>query len=182
MCRKYCKVCFENTSKQFWMDDLGNKIKCPNCGREVPVNSGKPLTRLLRSIDPVRFRTGGGGFGIGGVQRGGRDRLDTWEIPAPVRKPERKSLRQTVERFPQKPDFDIFHNQESYQVIIKLPYHKDLKDVRCEVIDGVLIVESLLAGFDFLKEYQLPEDISISATRITFKNGILDIYFKKKAK
>lgn len=177
---KYCKVCFENKGEKFWMDRLGDKIKCSRCGREVQASRSKPLARPLRSIDPVRFRTAGGGFGIGRAQGSGRDGLDTWETPAPIRKPEKK-LRQTVGKFPQKPDFDIFHNQESYRIIIALPYHQGPEDIQCEVVDRMLIVKSLLAGFDFLKEYQLPEDISVSAPSITFKNGILEIYFKKQA-
>lgn len=174
--RKYCKVCFENTGKIFWMDNLGDRIKCPNCGRVVPVTGGKPLSRPLRSADPVRFRTGGG-FGVGGVR--GRE-SDTWAVPA--RRPGRRVLRQTVGRFPQKPDFDVFHNQKSYRVIITLPYHKDLKDVRCEIINGTLVVESLLEGFDFLQKFSLPEDILPSSLRTNLKNAILDIRFKKKTK
>ncbi|PIQ92797.1 MAG: hypothetical protein COV69_01280 [Parcubacteria group bacterium CG11_big_fil_rev_8_21_14_0_20_39_14] len=172
--RKYCKACFENTGKIFWMDDLGNRIKCPNCGREVQISGGRTSSRPLRSADPTRFRTGG--VGIGSARR---DRnLDTWETP--VRRQGRRALRQTVGRFPKKPDFDVFHSENCYQIIINLPYHRDLEDVRCEVIGSALVVESLIDGFDFIQKFSLPEDVIFSSLQTNFKNGILNIRFEKK--
>lgn len=176
--RKYCKVCFKNTSKQFWMEDLGDRIKCPNCRREVSISAGKPLTRPLRSVDPVRFRTAG--FVRGGVQRGGRDKLDTWETPAPIRKPGRRIPRQLIGRFPRKSEQDIFHDSTNYQIIIyDLPF-KTFEDVRCEIVNGILIVESLIEGFDFLQKFSLPEDVLPSSLQTSLKNSILDIHLRKK--
>lgn len=177
--RKYCKVCSENNDKKIWMENLGDRIKCPGCGREVPISGGRSLTRPLRSVDPVRFRTAGFGMGIGSARGSGRDKLDTWEVPAPIRKSGRKVPRQTIERFPLGPDFDIFHDQESYQIIINLPYHR-LEDIRCEVVNGILVVESLLERFNFLQKFSLPEDIIASSLKIGLKNSILNIRFEKK--
>jgi len=170
--RKRCKICLQNLRKSFWMEDLGDRIKCPNCGREVPITGGKPKSGSLRSADPIRFRTGS-------VRRYGQDKPDTWETPAPIRRPGRKTVRQSVGRFPLEPDFDIFHSQKNYQIIINLPYHKDLEDVRCEVINSTLVVKSLKDGFDFLQKFSLPEGILPASLKTSLKNAVLDIHFKK---
>lgn len=181
-----CKVCLEKLGKTYNMDVEGKNFKCPNCGRTPPISGRVRLTGQEkpyrgpstlrrypppRSADPQRFRTGGVGIGSA---RGS----ESWKIPA--RRPGRRVPRQTVGRFPLEPDFDIFHSQKSYQIIITLPYHKDLGDVRCEVINSTLVVESLLDGFDFLQKFSLPEDISPSSLKTRLKNAILDIRFKKK--
>lgn len=164
--------------------------KCRHCGRNVIKRidtrsespKSAPPARPLRSVDPVRFRTAGGGFGIGSARGNRQDNLDSWETPTPIRKPGRRTPRQSVGRFPRKPEHDIFHNQKSYQIIIyDLPF-KVFEDVRCEIINGILVVESLLDGFDFLQKFSLPEDIIASSLKTGLKNSILNICFEKKQK
>lgn len=176
---KYCKVCFEKTEKRYFMENLGNKIRCPNCGRTVPIANTRPLSSHLRSVDPVRFRTAG--FGIGGARGSGQDKLDTWETPTPMRRSGRRTPRQSVGRFPIKPDFDSpYDNEKEYRIIGILPYIKNLEDVSCEVISGTLVVESLIEGFEFLQKFSLPEDILTPSLKVALKNGILEIHFKKR--
>lgn len=180
------------------MEKIDGKIKCPQCGREVPLDAlGSPtsssspvrsipplgrtsggfprVSRSLRGADPVKFRTRRSGAG-----GAGRDAVSTFKVP--MRKT-RKALRQSVGRFPLEPDFDVFDEENRYQIIASLPYHESLEDIRCKVVDGALVIESLLEGFNLSQEFLLPANVKTSSLKIRLKNGILNIILKKsKAK
>ena len=176
---KYCKVCFEKTGKRYFGEKLGSRVKCPNCEREIPVSGSRPSGGPFSSMDPVRFRTRGSG--IGGARGNGQDRLDTWETPAPISRPGRRTPRQSVGRFPLEPDFDPpYDNEKEYRITGVLPYIKNLEELSCEVINGMLTIESLKDNFEFFKEFKLPEDVLISTLKVTLNNGILEIHFEKK--
>lgn len=180
---KYCKVCFERTGKKYFGEKLGNSVKCPNpnCGREIPVSGSRSSNHPFSSMDPVKFRTRGSG--MGSAQGSEQDGLDDWKAPTPIRKPGRKIPRQSVGKFPLEPDFDPpYDNEKEYKIIGILPYIKNLEELNCEVINGMLTIEGLKDNFEFFKEFKLPEDVLISSLKVTLNNGILEIHFRKKKK
>ncbi len=176
----YCKVCFEKTNRKFGMDNLGNKIKCPNCGREVLISKPRRSSGRFSSMDPVRFRTRGVGGGAGSA----REQEDEWNCQSwkiPPKTSARRVSRQIISRFPQKPDFDLpCEDAKEYRITGFLPYIKSLDEIKCEVRGGELIIESLLSGFDFVQKFPLPEDIILSNFEVNFKNSVLNVCFKKK--
>ena len=144
-----------------------NKVKCLLCGREaqVPGNLEPPY------IDKYRGGAGSGDLGswsgeVSSFRKPARK-------PGPARKPKEKVPKSEIE----KPEIDyISENQD--QIIIRFPGHNSLDQIRCEIVNGTLEVQSLLV--DFLEKFQLP-DFPVNL-EVNFRNNILDIHLNKNGK
>lgn len=136
-----------------------NKVKCFFCGKEaqVPGNLEPPY------IDKYRGGTGVGGSGSWDGQ------VSSFQVP--IRKPEpARKLEQKVKET-EKPEVDYVSED---QIIIRFPGHNDLNQIRCEVINGVLEVQSRLV--DFLEKFPLP-DFPVDL-KTELRNAVLDIRLK----
>ncbi len=140
-----------------------NKVKCHFCGHEAQV----PASLEPPYIDKyMGGRTSGQGSWdgqVGSFQPSGRK-------PQSAKKPRQKITEAETE----KPEVDYVSED---QIIIKFPNH-NLDQIRCEIVNGVLEVQSL--AVDFLEKFPLPDFPVKLKTNI--KNGILDISLEKKEK
>ncbi len=141
-----------------------NKVRCFFCGIEaqVPGNLEPPY------IDKYRGGAGAGGLGSWDGQVG--------SFQGPTRKPKspRKQKERTSEPKIEKPEVDYVSED---QIIIRFPGHKDMNQIRCEIINGILEVESRLV--DFFEKFSLP-NFSVDL-KTEFRNAILNIYLKRKS-
>lgn len=166
--RRHCKFCFKKTGQKYRMEEIGDMERCLNCGAEFSVNTGALLNKTALERAAERGRS------PGSIPH----RVIPYRRPPSIMDPVR--FRTAVNRFPRRPEHNIFHNREYYRIIIyDIPF-KNLEDFSCEVINGALAVESLLDGFDFLGKFMLPEGVLASSMKVKLNNGVLEIYFKKK--
>lgn len=139
-----------------------NKVKCFFCGKEaqVPGNLEPPY------IDKYKGSADSGGLGSWDGQVG------SFQKPARKSRPVKISKQETQEI--EKPEIDY----ESHdQIVIRFPAsHRSLDQIRCEIVNNFLEVQSRLV--DFFKKFSLP-DFPVEL-ETTFKNGVLNIRFKKK--
>ncbi|PIS13443.1 MAG: hypothetical protein COT67_01755 [Candidatus Tagabacteria bacterium CG09_land_8_20_14_0_10_41_14] len=147
-----------------------NKVKCLFCGKEAQV----PASLEPPYIDKYRGGTDSGGLGswdgqVSGFQPSSRK-------PRPARKLEQRKSEQKIKET-EEPEID-YVSEDKNHIVIRFPVHNNLNQIRCEIIDGVLEVRSLLV--DFSEKFQLPDfPVEIEAD---FKNAILDIHLKRKKK
>ncbi len=140
-----------------------NKVKCYFCGltAQVPASLEPPF------IDKYRGRTGTGGLGSWDGEV--RQFQSPPSRPKSVKKPKQKAAK--IE----KPEVDYI-SENTDQIIIKFPGHNSLGQIRCEIVKGVLEVQSRLV--DFFEKFPLP-DFPVEL-KVDFKNTILDIRLRKK--
>ena len=173
--RYFCKACLQRGTRVY-MDDIGgSRIRCSVCGRTVvrPDRRGP----VLRSADPVRFRTGGGRTREGGSEwtRGERSwdgRVDSYK---PCGSVGRNIYRERREDWLIKPEAEVFDTPDEFLILVTLPYHKGLENIKCEIHEKKLILKSLVTNYS--QEFSLPE--TSGSLKKTFKNGILTLSFKK---
>ena len=147
-CGKYftenfiCK-CQRDTGFKYSAEIIApNKVKCLLCGREAQV----PASLEPPYIDRYRGGIGSGGLGSWDGQVG--------SFQAPVQKPRvAREPKQKVKET-EKPEID-YVSENGDQIIIRFPNHNSLDQIRCEIVNGVLEVQSLLV--DFLEKFQLPD-------------------------
>lgn len=140
-----------------------NKTKCFFCDREahVPASLEPPFTDKY-----IKDRA---------------DRVSSWDgevkvFQPAIQKQSRTQKSKQSARKVEKPGDDWIDYVSENQIIIKFPGHNSLDQIRCENIDGVLVVQSLLV--DFLKKFKLPNyPIEI---KTDFRNGILDIQMTRQ--
>lgn len=140
-----------------------NKVKCHFCGREAQVAA---------SLEPpfIDKYTGGAGSGS----------LSSWDGQVKVFRPLIQKPNRVIK--PKKNAGEIKIPEIDYisedQVIIRFPGHNSLDQIRCEIINGCLIVQSLLV--DFLQKFKLP-DFPIEL-KTDFRNAVLDIHLQRTKK
>ena len=162
------------------MENVGNgQIRCPVCGRRAVTPSQK--TTHLRSVDPVRFRTGRSrmGMGVGGAQGGGtQPEEQTWQPRRYERKntPKTRQTRQFLKPEIPEPEVEIVDMKNEYWIVVTLPSHKDLSEIEYGIKEGTVVLKSLITGWN--KEFPLAGNLSLSEK--TFKNGVLTLRFKKR--
>ncbi len=133
-----------------------NKVKCFFCGREaqVPANLDPPY---------IDQRRGGSEINSPGSWR---------EV---IRSRSSKKTRQKISVESGKPEIDYI-SEDRDQIIIMFPGHNSLDQIRCEIIDGILEVQSSLV--DFLEKFPMPN--FPSELKTSFRNSILEIRLIKK--
>ncbi len=135
----------------------------------------------LKSADPVRFRTRQGGTRKStNVDDFNPKSFKTTSVKAGKTNNSRGA---TVNKFPQKPEVEIYNEKSYYRIIIEFPYHKENNfEYKLSSVDKgeVLTIKSLLDGFNFFEEILLEEKIIPSSLKIDFNNRILNLKLKKK--
>lgn len=124
--------------------------------------------------DPVRFRTGRSIIKD-------RDSFDTWKpsIQTPNKKSLKKGFISEPPKYPHRPIEEIFENKKTYQITIEMPHHQK-NEIKVEIKNDILIVESAKVDFNYCEEILLPSDILPESYEQSFNNGILAISFKKQ--
>ncbi len=75
---------------------------------------------------------------------------------------------------------DVYEEDDSIRVIVELPgVDKDKIKVRA-LDDRHIIVEASNHDRKYRKEIELPTSVDIDSAKATFRNGVLEIRFKKK--
>lgn len=137
-----------------------NKVKCFFCNQnaQVSANLEPPFTDKY-----IKDKTG---------------ETSSWDGEIKVFRPtiqkqsQTKKLKQSARKI-EKPEVDYVSEN---QIIIKFPGHDSLDQIRCENVDGVLTVQSLLV--DFLQKFKL-SDFPVEI-KTDFRNGVLNIHLKRK--
>lgn len=151
-----------------------------------PITSCGPSNKRRRviSADPVRFLTRGFQIqiGIGGLgnRKFAKDK-DTWKlhIQASRQKPLEKCFVGEPPKYPLRPAEEIFENKKIYQVIIDMPHHQE-KEIKVDIKEDILSVESAKPDFSYYKEFLIPSsDVFLGNYQKTFKNGVLAVSFEK---
>jgi len=142
-----------------------NEGICVLCGREKQVAG---------NLEPPYIEKYEGGRGAGG--------LGSWDgqissFQPPVKKPRAAKKPKQKVREIEKPEVD-YVSEDRGQIVIKFPGHDSLDQIRCEIVNGTLEVQSLLV--DFLEKFPLP-DFPVGL-KSDFKNAVLSIHLKRKVK
>ncbi len=74
---------------------------------------------------------------------------------------------------------DIIENRDTISITAELPKVRK-EDIDIEVNGTRLIVTVNSDGWRYRKEIELPEEVETESARATYKNGVLDVEFKKK--
>jgi len=156
------------------MENLGDRIKCPNCDREVAIGSRRsPQKGVLRSADPVRFRTGRSRQG-----NSGRDKDD---FKPTFFKTANSKLRGTskvsVGKLSQDPDMEVFEEKNCVTVISDMPGVKK-EDIQCQFEDGVLKIHTI-GNREYKGEIEIPVSVA-QEFDLKYNNGVVEILFKKE--
>jgi len=186
------------------MEEIGDMERCLQCGAEFSVNTGVLLNktaleraekngsprvirhkRPLSSMDPVRFRTRRPfqvQIGIGGM--GNREVVknqDTWKprVQALHKEPPKKCSVGEPPKYPRRPIEEISEDKEAYRIIIEMPYHQE-NEIKVDIKEDILSIESNKSDFNYYREFLMPSDVLPKDYKQSFKNGILEIRFKKK--
>lgn len=173
--KKRCKVCLQNLQKTFWMENLGDKIKCPNCGREVAIGGRRsPHRGVLRSADPVRFRTGRS-------RQSGERKNDASDFKPTFFKTANSKLRGTskvsVGKLPQDPNMEIFEEKDCVTVISAMPGVKK-RDIQCQLEGNVLKIHTT-GNREYKGEIEIPVSVA-QEFDLKYNNGVVEILFKKE--
>ena len=116
-------------------------------------------------------------MGMGGARENGQDRLDTWEAPTPIRRPERRIHRQSVGSFPLEPDFDVFDEGNHILIVGDMP-GVNKEDIKYEVKDNVLKIWTE-NGRKYQKEIELPASVT-KKVGLNYRNGVLEVKLTKE--
>lgn len=136
----------------------------------------------IRIADPVKFRTRmfQGQVMIGNIGNRIVREQDIWK---PHVQTSRKKLKRCFvsepPKYPHRPIEEIFEDEKTYQVVIEMFHHYE-NEMRIDIKEDILSVESAKSGFSYYKEFLVPLDVLPESRRQTFKNSILAISFEKQ--
>ncbi|MDA2936588.1 Hsp20/alpha crystallin family protein, partial [Patescibacteria group bacterium AH-259-L05] len=169
------KVCWKKGISR-WLRDFGTKLKCTKCGRELGIPSAQPSSQRLRSIDPARFRTRGGGIGISNIKGatewssgvGSWDGVVEW-IPG--------KQKDVAADYVKEPIIDIYDEENEVLVTVEL-LGVDEEGISVAIEKGCLIIKA--TGDDRKYEKSIPSPNSVGQEfTSSFKNGVLKLSFEK---
>ena len=76
------------------------------------------------------------------------------------------------------PLIDVFDEKNHVLVIVELP-GVDEKSIKLELKKDILLLEAESKGRKYIKEILLPAQIDLESREMSFKNGLLELKFKK---
>ncbi len=79
------------------------------------------------------------------------------------------------------PLVDIIESDEEVKILAELP-GVEKKDIRVSATERSVTIRSENPERKYRKEVELPAEVDVKTARSTYKNGILEIVFKKKSK
>ncbi len=134
-----------------------------------PITSCGPNNkrRRVRFSGPVIFRIGG----LGERKPAKKDRN--------IRRPHiQKCSVGEPPKYPRRPFEEIFEDKKTYQIIIEM-FHHQQNEIKVDVKEDILSIESAKSDFNYYKEFLMPPDVLPQSHQQTFKNGLLTIFFEK---
>lgn len=142
--------------------------------------------RKVRSAGPVKFRIRGFQIqiGIGGLgeRKSTKKDRNVWrphiQTQTLRKKPLEKCSVGEPPKYPRRPLEEIFEDKKAYQIIIEM-FHHQQNEIKVDVKEDILSIESVKSDFNYYKEFLIPPDVLPEKHQQTFKNGFLTIFFEK---
>ncbi|MCD6511446.1 MAG: Hsp20/alpha crystallin family protein [Thaumarchaeota archaeon] len=78
------------------------------------------------------------------------------------------------------PVVDVIDEDETIRVVAEMP-GVEKEDIKLQCLDGKLEVKAERGNRKYYKLIELPADVEPTASKATYKNGILEVILKKKA-
>lgn len=190
----FCRRCTAQKKTKVFMEVVEpGTVRCVLCGTEQDAPGlnfetsmkRESISRIQRTLSSIPPQTSTGPGRAPGVSTIGaaRRRLDESGVggsetfrPRSIRPS--SSASQSIAQFPPRADPDLIESTDGLIVVAEFPRHTHETEIMWHVEQGKLFLTSKLEGCPYRDEIELPEWAD-EPHGVQFKNGILELVFKK---